>query len=844
MKKKLSRSLKSILFLFIALAVSFSSFNSSIHSVSAQSEVDPAIRPIVFVHGGAGSGAQFQSQAMRFTSNGYPPHYIVAHEYDSSTAAFGGHAERYARLDQLIDKLLEETGAEQIDLIGHSLGTAEMIGYLESSPERATKVAHYVNIDGRTLDHLPGGVPTLALWAEIGGSSDRAITDAKNVTIPGQAHIEVATSKEAFIEMYRFFNDKDPVTAEIVPEPTDQIQLAGKAQIFPQNVPVENATLEIYEVDENTGQRLKEEPEAIYPIGPSGDWGPFQAKTGSSYEFMLKREDSANQRFYFEPFVRSDYMIRLLTSPPSGGISDQIDKSDNHSSIMIQRNMEFFGEGANQDELKVNGVNIVNENNSTISKRISAYFVFDRHSDKENNLNEPIEYFHNLPFMTGVDLYMPASTPPNETISLELQSRASEGKKQVINVPNWASSNGTISVLFNDYVTGTNSEDPDDNKTGLKKAELEIDGLKRTFEYYIPSSYTDNQATPLLFSFHGAGSSGEGQIYLTEFDQIAENEGFIAVFPDSAVIKDGEIINREDDESGFDPDSGVDKSWKINHDQVDDVAFTSAILDYFEENYNIDTNRVYATGMSSGALFSSHLAVMLPDRIAGIGLVTGQMTRTTAAITAEKPKTVVMIMGEDDPLYSADSPIILSNEETIDYWLEANSITTEPDFAYLPQTAENDDTRISRTIYTGGKNNTEVIYYLVEGGGHTWPGGPQYLPESAIGKTSQHMNASEVIWEHLKERSLDEIADPVVDEPEPEEEEKPIDEENEDNGKEHQNDETSDQTDKDGEAKQQVSNGDKLPKTATNMYTFLIIGLVIILVATLLIYKRKRTIEK
>lgn len=827
----------------VALILGFSNFTSASHFTSAKQETEQLIRPIVFVHGGAGSGAQFQSQAMRFTSNGYPPHYIAAHEYDSSTASFGGHAERYARLDQLIDKLLKETGADQIDLIGHSLGTAEMIGYLESSPERAAKVAHYVNIDGRTLDHLPGGVPTLALWAEIGGSPERSITGAKNVTIPGQAHIEVATSKEAFIEMYRFFNNKDPVTAEIVPETGSHIQLAGKALHFPQNTAAENTTLEIYEVNEKNGLRLKDEPDAVYTIGSDGDWGPFAAKTGSSYEFVLIREGIGNQHFYFEPFIRSDYMIRLLTSPPSGGISDQIDRSDSHSSIMIQRNMEFFGEGENQDELKINGVNIVNGHNSPISKRISAYFVFDEHSDKQNHLNEPIKFFHSLPFMTGVDFYMPAASPPNETISIELLSRKSNGKKQVINVPNWASSDSVISVLFNDYISGSGSGD---NKTGHKTAELEVDGLKRTFEYYVPPSYTGDKTVPLLLSFHGAGSSGKGQMRLTNFDELAEKEGFIAVFPDSTAMKDGKIIPREEDDTGFDPGSGVDKSWKINHSQVNDVAFTSAILDYFEKHYNIDANRVYATGMSSGALFSSHLAVTLPERIAGIGLVTGQMTETTAAITPKKPKTVVMIMGDEDPLYQQRPPTILSNEETIDFWLKANQITTEPDFAYLPQTAENDDTKIGRTRYRGGKNNTEVIYYLVEGGGHTWPGGPQYLPESVIGKTSRHMNASEVLWEHLKARSLDEAADPIVDDEPKDDDDKSKsggDKPKGDEDKQPKADQTNGAAKKKADSKQ-TSGGDNLPKTATNMYAFLLIGMLIILATAFFIFKRKRISEK
>ncbi len=469
MRRKLSRSLSFLVLVIVALVTAdFSSFTHPSYSASAKAEIDDSVRPIVFVHGMSGSGAQFQSQAMRFTSNGYPAHYIAAHEYNSTEAIGGGGRDgRYDRLDQLIDQLLNETGADQIDLIGHSLGTAEMIGYLESSPERAEKVAHYVNVDGRTSEHLPGGVPTLALWAEIGGAEGREIVGAKNVIIPGQAHTEVTTSKESFVEMYRFFNDKEPATNEILAE-TGQITLAGKASLFPQNVTPGQATVEIYEINRKTGQRLKDSSDATYPIGENGDWGPFEAKSGSSYEFVLVREGAANHHFYFEPFIRSDNMIRLLTSPPTGGMSDLMDVSDEHSSLVIQRNMEFFGEGAHQDSLKINGENIVNEHNAPISKRLISYFVFDEDADQESNLTVPVASIDALPFLTGVDLFIPASRPPEGTISLELLSRASDGIKQVINLPNWASEKDRVSILFNDFTTDVLNEiedpiDEDDN---------------------------------------------------------------------------------------------------------------------------------------------------------------------------------------------------------------------------------------------------------------------------------------------------------------------------------------------------------------------------------------------
>jgi triacylglycerol esterase/lipase EstA (alpha/beta hydrolase family) len=148
------------------------------------------LTPMVFVHGGAGSGAQFGSQGLRFTSNGYPRSYIRVLEYDSTTA-IANLATIHARLDALIAQTKQQTGKPKVDVLGHSLGTTVMHQYL-ADPARAANVRRYVNIDGRTSATPPGGVPTLALWAGR-GTAGREIGGATNVTIPNQTHVEVAT---------------------------------------------------------------------------------------------------------------------------------------------------------------------------------------------------------------------------------------------------------------------------------------------------------------------------------------------------------------------------------------------------------------------------------------------------------------------------------------------------------------------------------------------------------------------------------------------------------------------------------------------------------------------------
>src|SRR5688572_19123000 len=112
------------------------------------------LTPMIFVHGGAGSGGQFESQGLRFTSNGYPQRYVRVFEYDSTTA-IANMATLHTRLDQLIAEVKQQTGKSKVDILGHSLGTTVMHLYLLDAA-RAANVAHYVNIDGRTGSSPPG----------------------------------------------------------------------------------------------------------------------------------------------------------------------------------------------------------------------------------------------------------------------------------------------------------------------------------------------------------------------------------------------------------------------------------------------------------------------------------------------------------------------------------------------------------------------------------------------------------------------------------------------------------------------------------------------------------------
>ena len=250
--------------------------------------------PIIFVHGGSGSGAQFASQAMRFTSNGYPSSRIAVLEYDSS--AIGTILpDVLAALDALIAELKAETGAAQVDLMGHSLGTTVSHAYL-ATPERAANVAHYVNIDGRTAAAPPGGVPTLALWA---GAVNRPIppliVGATNVTIPNQEHVEVATSEESFFEMYHFLQRQGAVH-HAHPARAPPADLRARDRLPAEHAGSTAPRSRSGWFDGDTGERIGSQPRETFAIGPDGSFGPFKAWFGLHYELAVVREGEVEHR--------------------------------------------------------------------------------------------------------------------------------------------------------------------------------------------------------------------------------------------------------------------------------------------------------------------------------------------------------------------------------------------------------------------------------------------------------------------------------------------------------------------------------------------------------------------
>src|SRR3954454_22240654 len=266
--------------------------------------------PVLFVHGIEGSGGQFESQDMRFMSNGYPRAWLDQVDYNS-TRAVADKSEVDQQIDDAIAALKQRTGKSKVDVVAHSLGTSVMYDYLTNGPmaaQRRANVGHYINVDGQSQNP---GVPTLAVWAGR-GTPGRHMDGAQNVTIPNQTHVQTCTSSESFIAYYRFLTGRRP--ARDIVRQNGAIQIAGRALNFPQNSGLVGATVQVWPLSTD-GRRSTATPLASIAIEDGstggGEWGPVTVQAGQRYEFTLIRPGLPTLHIYYEPFVRSDYTLRL-----------------------------------------------------------------------------------------------------------------------------------------------------------------------------------------------------------------------------------------------------------------------------------------------------------------------------------------------------------------------------------------------------------------------------------------------------------------------------------------------------------------------------------------------------
>lgn len=394
--------------------------------------------PLVMAHGLLASGDTWAPHVKRFEANGHPVE--CYHAFDWQTLNMG--ADHPGRLDAFIDAVRAYHGAEQVDLMGHSAGGGLGYEYL-ADPNRVHKVRKYVHV-GSIANEAPAGpvgmpVDMLNVWSEGDLIVDGAdIPGAQNAQIPAQDHYSVATSAPAFAAVYRFLYGRD---AGVLDAPAEaSARVAGKAVILADNTPEAGGTVAIWPVSAETGQRIGDTPAATFTVAEDGSWGPFDAALDQHYEFHLQPARPVTPvRYYREPFNRSDplvYLRSLPTAGVAGALLRQLTPSDAHTILVV-----FNASGATitgRDSLTLDGEELATPELCAAEDTTIALFVYDQGVD--GMPGGPIAAFAGLPFLAGLDRFLPADPMAFSTVVLN---------GRTLHLPRWPSATeGAVIASF------------------------------------------------------------------------------------------------------------------------------------------------------------------------------------------------------------------------------------------------------------------------------------------------------------------------------------------------------------------------------------------------------------
>ena len=211
------------------------------------------------------------------------------------------------------------------------------------------------------------------------------------------------------------------------------------------------------------------------------------------------------------------------------------------------------------------------------------------------------------------------------------------------------------------------------------------DNVQRDYILYVPAMYNASNPTPLVFNFHGYTSNANDQMWYGDFRSIADTAGFIIAHPMGTL-----------DNSGI-------THWNVGwgSSTVDDIGFTTALIDSLSANYNINQDRIYSTGMSNGGYFSYHLACNLSTKIAAIASVTGTMSQFTYNnCNPQHPVPVMEIHGTADATVPYNG--LLSIPDVMDYWVIYNQCDTQSVITQIPNINIIDGSTVEHILFDGG----------------------------------------------------------------------------------------------------------------------------------------------
>ena len=318
-----------------------------------------------------------------------------------------------------------------------------------------------------------------------------------------------------------------------------------------------------------------------------------------------------------------------------------------------------------------------------------------------------------------------------------------------------------------------------------------VDDVSRTFAVHLPKGYDSQQHYPVVILLHGRNQDADDMARLTHFSQLADKDGVIAVYPNATRGQWNIGVRPEQPSTGMGPRGGGRRGgWggypgggggypgggggyprggqgggqnpdetKNKPEPADDVAFLNQMLDQLAIKYSVDAHRVYATGLGDGGFMALRAGCSLADRVAAVAVVAADLPKTMICLPS-RPVPALFMDGTEDPIipysggtYKSGQFHVLSAEDSAKAWAKFDRCGEKPTQSKLPA-AEKGGKEIKTFTFGGCQDNAQVVLYSIKGGGDTWPGGEQYLSEKEVGKTSNDLNANEIIWSFLVTRKI------------------------------------------------------------------------------------------
>ena len=273
----------------------------------------------------------------------------------------------------------------------------------------------------------------------------------------------------------------------------------------------------------------------------------------------------------------------------------------------------------------------------------------------------------------------------------------------------------------------------------LIEDDLIHDGSTRLYDVFLPSGYDANSDLPLVIMLHGGGGNKDVVQSFTQLNPVANAQDYIAVYP-----------------QGLEPLAIGGFSWAdgrgtaADNTGIDDVGFIQSLINQLKSDYNIDGQRVYIAGFSNGGFMAQTLACEIPEEFAAAAALGSSLGIQQAAdCTTDEATPMMYVVGTADPeipynggtMTNPNVEPIIGVEAAVQFWVDKNGCDDTPQTTNLPDTVTDDNSTVELLTYDNCNCNSDVHFYKIINGGHTWPGNEIPSIEPQLGETNEDINA-------------------------------------------------------------------------------------------------------